>query len=396
MENLVDMGRAALRGDTLSRMSSTLNESESGIRQGFEEAVPLSIAGLANQTQTEDDARSLLDTFRNGRYPHIDPGELGSTVTEPAATDRVVSASAPFLGQAFGGRLDNVVTGLAGETGLRRSTASTLLGLAAPLVMGMVGKLALARNLDPRGLLGFLGEQKRLAAGALPAGLAGTLGPAIGSVGDWDEPARPSRMVEIPHHREAGRRTLWPWLLGALALLGLLMWSSSRRRERRAEVERPVATAPAAPQTPAAPATPLPPAESITAGAGLASFTAVLDGTDPLPKRFQLVGLLFSTDSAEIDPTSAAVLDEIADALEAHPSAKVRVEGHTDASGDPAANQMLSTDRANATKDYLVSRGVPAASIEAAGFGADRPVAANDTAEGRALNRRIELVLTER
>jgi OmpA-OmpF porin, OOP family len=416
MDNLVDMARAALRGDTVSRMSSSLNESESSIRQGFEEAVPLSIAGLANQASNEDAASSLLDSFRSGRYPHLDAGELGRAAAEPGATDRVVEASAPFLGQAFGGRLDDVVDGLAGETGLRRSTASTLLGLATPLVMGLVGKLALARNLDPRGLLGFLGEQRRFAAGALPAGLAGTLGPVMGPVGDWDERARPSRMVEIPHQR--ARRSLWPWLLGAVALLALVMWGTARRRGQQEIARAPAVTAPAvetppaapaqqpaqaettAPEapatTPAAPEAPMPPAETLTAGNGLMAFNSALDGTDPLPRRFQLPGLLFRTDSAEIDPGSAEVLDQVGDALKAHPSAKVRVEGHTDSTGQAGANQQLATDRANATRDYLVTRGVPADRVEAAGFGAERPVAANDTAENRAENRRIELVLVER
>ena len=407
MENLVDMARAALKGDTVARMSSALHESEGGIRQGFEEAVPVSIAGLANQATTEDSARAMLDSFKSGRYPHVDPGEFGRTVADPSATDRVLNASAPFLGQAFGGKLDNIVDGLAGDSGLRRTSASKLLGLAAPLVMGMVGKMALARNLDPRGLLGFLGEQRRFAAGALPAGLAGMLAPATGHV-DWvSRDTHPSRMVEVPHHTVA-RRSLWPWMLAGLAvLLGLVAWSASRRRDRVATVEQAPVTEPAprvaepparpAEPAPAAPApAPAPAAESLSAGTGMSAFAAAIDGTEPLPKRFELSGLEFQTGSANIEPTSANILDEIAETLKAKPSARIRVEGHTDATGSAGANAELSMARANSVKNYLVDRGVTADRIETVGLGEQQPTAANVAAEGRALNRRTELVLIQR
>lgn len=79
--------------------------------------------------------------------------------------------------------------------------------------------------------------------------------------------------------------------------------------------------------------------------------------------------------------------------MRATPTMRVRVEGHTDMVGVPAANQLLSEDRANRVMAELVARGVAADRLTAAGFGQDRPVADNGTAEGRAENRRIEFVL---
>ena len=70
----------------------------------------------------------------------------------------------------------------------------------------------------------------------------------------------------------------------------------------------------------------------------------------------------------------------------------MRIIGHTDATGDPEANQTLSVERANAIKAALVERGVDANRLQAAGAGETRPVTNNQTAEGRALNRRVELV----
>ena len=409
MDNLVDMGREALKGESITRISSTLHESERGIRQGFADAVPLSIAGLANQVDSEDRARTLLDGFRSGRVPQLDPSDLDRAVADPKAADRVVSASSPLLGQAFGNRLDTIVDGMASDSGLRRTSASKLLGLATPLVMGMVGKLALARHLDPRGLLGFLGEQRRFAAGALPAGLAGLLGPTVGS--DWER-ARLPRMVKIPHRQVASSRSWLPWALAAVAVLALVSWAVIRRVPQQMDVARaPVVTEPSAPApTEALPApTPSPAAapqqgapvtqpmpESLQAGAGMQALNVLIEGTDTLPQNFVLSGLEFRFNSTELEPSSAAILDDVATTLKAHTSATILIEGHTDSIGSPAVNTQVSTARAHAAKDYLVDQGVESDRIEAVGVGAERPVADNDTPEGRAQNRRTELVLTGR
>jgi outer membrane protein OmpA-like peptidoglycan-associated protein len=74
----------------------------------------------------------------------------------------------------------------------------------------------------------------------------------------------------------------------------------------------------------------------------------------------------------------------------------VRIEGHTDATGNDDANMTLSKQRAESVKGYLTQHGVSPAQLETAGFGASRPVADNETAEGRAQNRRTELVITSR
>jgi hypothetical protein len=77
-------------------------------------------------------------------------------------------------------------------------------------------------------------------------------------------------------------------------------------------------------------------------------------------------------------------------------TAKVRIDGYTDSTGTTAGNADLSTARANAVKRYLTAHGVDGARIEAQGRAAEQPVAPNDTAQGRAENRRVELVVTSR
>lgn len=103
-----------------------------------------------------------------------------------------------------------------------------------------------------------------------------------------------------------------------------------------------------------------------------------------------LSDLRFSTDSSEIDPADVSRVDAIAVVLQVNPLVRVRIEGHTDATGATAYNQALSEQRATTVETYLVGRGVDPARLEAEGFGESRPAAANETEEGRSLNRRIE------
>ncbi|MFA5685146.1 MAG: OmpA family protein [Lysobacteraceae bacterium] len=100
----------------------------------------------------------------------------------------------------------------------------------------------------------------------------------------------------------------------------------------------------------------------------------------------------FDTARATIRPESSAVLDQAAAMLREASSASVEVAGHTDNVGDAAANQSLSEQRAASVRQALVERGIDAARLSAKGYGASQPVADNRSEEGRAKNRRVELV----
>jgi OmpA-OmpF porin, OOP family len=106
-----------------------------------------------------------------------------------------------------------------------------------------------------------------------------------------------------------------------------------------------------------------------------------------------LRGILFETGKADIKPESAPILAEIAKLLEADEALKLEIQGHTDNVGTSAANLALSRQRADAVKTWLVNRhSIDAARLTATGLGDTKPVADNKTEEGRAQNRRVELV----
>ena len=105
-------------------------------------------------------------------------------------------------------------------------------------------------------------------------------------------------------------------------------------------------------------------------------------------------GVLFASNKFTLLNTAMTKLDQVAEALKAQGSEKrMVVEGHTDSQGSDLINQPLSLNRANAVRDYLVSRGVDADKIRAVGLGATRPLLDNRNAENRANNRRVEIII---
>ena len=114
-----------------------------------------------------------------------------------------------------------------------------------------------------------------------------------------------------------------------------------------------------------------------------------------LPARFLLDDLRFDYASSDIrgEPRTIQVVSE---SLRSHPTARIRVEGHTDSTGDAGRNRALAEERAAAVRDAIVATGVETNRIEVAGYGSERPVANQATEDGRAQNRRTEIVLIER
>lgn len=107
-----------------------------------------------------------------------------------------------------------------------------------------------------------------------------------------------------------------------------------------------------------------------------------------------LIGVNFELDEAELEINARRILNFVAAELIKYPSIELELGGHTDATGSEAYNQDLSQRRADAVKDYLVSKGVDAGRLTAKGYGESKPVADNGTAAGRAENRRTELTIT--
>jgi outer membrane protein OmpA-like peptidoglycan-associated protein len=108
----------------------------------------------------------------------------------------------------------------------------------------------------------------------------------------------------------------------------------------------------------------------------------------------EIAGVQFAIGAATLNPDAREALARFAGIVGVYPSLRFRVEGHTDNTGSDATNRDLSLRRAMSVRDYLASKGVASSSIDVAGLASDQPIDSNDTREGRARNRRVEIVLS--
>lgn len=102
----------------------------------------------------------------------------------------------------------------------------------------------------------------------------------------------------------------------------------------------------------------------------------------------------FGTDSAQITPAFYSTLDQVTATINEYRDTRVEIAGHTDSTGSDSYNQQLSERRAQAVASYLLGRGVASNRVSTVGYGEARPVASNETADGRQQNRRVEIVLS--
>ncbi len=106
-----------------------------------------------------------------------------------------------------------------------------------------------------------------------------------------------------------------------------------------------------------------------------------------------LRGVNFENDQAVLDLAARAILDDVSTSMKNQANVSVEIGGHTDSNGSDTYNQMLSQERAESVRQYLISHGIEASRLTAMGYGESKPVASNDTAEGRSENRRVEFKL---
>lgn len=144
---------------------------------------------------------------------------------------------------------------------------------------------------------------------------------------------------------------------------------------------------------------------SVCAGAPAPVVAPAEPAPAPPPKRVQVTEksiditeiVQFETNKAVLLPRSEELLKEVAEALKEHPEIdQVEVEGHTDSQGGDKSNLKLSDARAVAVRDFLTGQGISGDRLVPKGFGETKPVADNDTEEGRYKNRRVEFKITKR
>ena len=388
--NILELVKGYLTPDVIQKAATFVGESPSATQSALAGAVPAIIGALSDMSSTKAGADQIGRTLDAGRFDGTALNNPAGFFLATGTSQSLVETGKGLLGSVFGGKAGGVTDLIAQSAGIRGSSATSLLGLAAGLVMNVLGRQRASMSLDASGLSSLLADQRSMIAGLIPAGVSSLLGwktPVVAGVA----PTAPSGPREAWVGPAAPRRQNW-WLpLGILAALVVAAWAYLANRPAPV----PVAQAPAAMTD-----LQLPCGTKISVPRGSFDMTLAQwlsnTGDTAVPKRFVFDHLNFETGTTTLTPDSTATVDSLVAIMKCFPSTQVQLDGYTDNTGDAAANKKLSLDRANAVKDLLVKDGVEESRMTTQGFGQDNPIAPNDTEEGKAKNRRLELVVEKR
>ncbi len=427
--NVLELLKGQMGNMVVEKAAQYLGEDAGAAGKAMSAILPSVLGGVMNQATNISGATNLLNMLSNGGHDGSIFSNLGSLLGGGSATQGLVNAGSGIVKGLFGDKVGSIVDFIAKFAGVKSSSASSLLGMAAPLVMGMIGKQS--AGLGASGLMKLLGGQSDFIKAALPAGMGSVLGLAgLGGLGSTADAAinsvktQTTRATESAYNttnrvvndvkEEAGGFNWWPWAL-LLGISAAALWFA-----RKGCGTTPVKTAVVAPATPvatppAATVTPTPAPAVTTPAAPVEKKLKLADGAEItimsgsfLDKLYSEVStptsskgykvtfdnFNFNTGSAVVTDASKKQLEDLAHIMSAYPKVEIKVDGYTDNKGDAAKNKKLSEDRAMAVKTYLVSKKIDGKRVVTAGHGAENPVGDNNTDAGRAQNRRIESTIT--
>ena len=376
---------------TIGEIASRFGEPREAVSQGLESSTACLLGGLANKA---GDSTWMSQLFKlvSDAPANVNASDLTSAVADPSrassATTSLLDSGKKFLSLAFGGNQSSIFDTVARSSGLRSDVVSSLMSMAAPLMMTALGRLVRDDRMNPAGLSRLLVHEGEGVRDLLPAGVSNLLNATPPPPPTVTPSTRPVALGTIPEPTVRSRG-LW-WLIPALLLPFLLYWGYRARHPvvPIAELNRFIIW-----RLPDNVSLNIPP-NGVEARL-LAFIQDPSKGVEP-GTWFDFDRLLFNTDSATLRPESQEQLTNIAEILKAYPNDHIKIGGYTDNTGDPQSNLNLSQERANGVMAELVNLGISPDRLEAQGYGEQFPVADNSTEEGRAKNRRVSMRVTQK
>jgi OmpA-OmpF porin, OOP family len=425
--NLLEMAKGYFSNELISKASSHLGESEGGISKVISAALPSLIGTIADKASSHDGANAVhaMASEQN------DSGILGSLGGFLGGDDSnsLLSKSSGLISSLFGngGQSNMLTTLISSFAGVKGSTVGTIISMAAPAILGLIGKHSKDNNLSASSMASMLGEQKKSAMSMLPAGfnlssLTGGASSAASSVTNAASSAYSN--VEEKAGGGFGKILLPLLLIGGLAAGAYYLFTKKSGGEtpnvtttdtsnNKPKIDSPTTGTTAAVEAPKA-----------TVGAdGLVSYDLGAIGDLELPGGVKLTGVnangfentlvnfiktgtidtinkganwfnlhdvqFVSGKTTYATPKAMSQIKNVAAVLKAYPNVKIKMGGNTDVSGNADANIKLSQSRADQVMKDIIANGAAATQlVEAKGYGSEFATAKAGDKAGMAADRK--------
>ncbi len=441
--NLLDMAKSYFSNELVNKASSHLGESESGISKAISAVLPSIIGGLSDKASSGTDgagivAKMAADQHQGGILDSI------SGFLNPDTSNDMLGKSSSIISGLFGngGQSNMLTTLISSFSGIKGSSVGTIMSMAAPMLLGLVGKHSSENNLSTSGLASMLGEQKKSAMSMLPAGfslssITGGVGNAAsavtGAVGSAASAAT-GAAHDLSENAGGGLgKILLPLLL--LGGLGAGIWWFTKDGCNKKDGEATTTTTgttdtsktntgTGADTARTTGATTTAEAPKATVGAdGLVNYDLGALGDLELPGGVKLTGVnangfentlvnfiktgtvdtvnksanwfnlhdvqFVSGKTTYATPKAMAQIKNVAAVLKAYPNVKIKMGGNTDKSGNADANIKLSQSRADQVMKDIIANGAAATQlVEAKGYGSEFATANAGDKAGMAADRK--------
>lgn len=458
--NLFEELRELLVGEVANKAANILGEKEDKVKIALEGLVPTFVGGLMKRASNEAGATTLLNVVKKTNNDGNIVEQLDLLLKNKESFAGFVEKGNSVVSMLLPDKKSSIATMISQFAGVRNSSATALLSVVAPLVIGKLGKLVTSQNLDKTGLANVILDQRGILLDETPESLQPKMIDVLGLATFMSEEIKPVQFAtgtiktnttqtitpkktvenrpvtysdkDYERNEDSGM-SLTKWLLPTFLIAAVLGglgyfaatydWSKKNSNnviESDTSVTEQVTNAqidttnlpkdttlskvdstvvPIAPPTSKIMGINLPNGQKLDLEDGTFNFKFakyLTDSSTKVNQTFTFDNLNFESNTTTLVGGSDKTVQDLAKIMSAFPRVQVKITGFTDNTGDSVQNRKLSLKRAFAIKNLLVANGVQSLRIDFTGKGSSNPVATNSTDEGKAKNRRIEMKVVKK